>query len=162
MEIWKLIPGYSNYSISNYGKVANNKSSRILTPIITKKGYLTVRLYNSDGYKQLRIHRLVACEFIENIYNKPQVNHIDFDKTNNKYDNLEWVDNSENVIHNVSNNRHNPSLGIKSHFSKLKDDDIVNIRLLSKTMNNVEISKIYNITPANIGNIVNKKTWRHI
>jgi hypothetical protein len=162
MEIWKLIPSYENYSISNYGRVVNNKSSRVLVPIVTKKGYLTVRLYNDDGYKQLRIHRLVASEFLENVYNKPQVNHIDFDKSNNWYNNLEWVDNSENVKHNVSNNRHNPALGIKSHFSKLKDDDIINIRILSKNMNNVEISKIYNITPGNVGNIVNKKTWKHI
>lgn len=62
-------------------------------------GYMQVNLYKDGNKKYIRVHRLVAEYFVPNPYNKPFVNHIDGDKTNNHYSNLEWVDNRENVKH---------------------------------------------------------------
>ena len=99
-EIWKPIKGYENrYSVSNFGNVKNNKSGRTVTPYLTEKGYVRVRLSNEDGIKNVRVHRLVADAFIPNPLKKDQVNHIDGDKTNNCSGNLEWVTCKENIHH---------------------------------------------------------------
>lgn len=67
-----------------------------------KKGYLSVSFDVDDGTrKSLKVHRLVAAAFIPNPNNKPQINHIDSNKTNNEVSNLEWVDGFENMRHSV-------------------------------------------------------------
>lgn len=119
MEIWKKIKNYeTNYEISNFGNVRSitrnverinphgDKSfyiykSKILKSFITNKGYLRLGLYINDIKKNHQIHRLVADAFIDNKYNKEQVNHKNGIKTDNNIDNLEWVDNYENFKHSV-------------------------------------------------------------
>lgn len=103
-EIWKDIKGYEGlYQVSNFGRVKRN--GRILKVRVKRKGYLGVVLYNNSEPKHYTIHRLVAEAFIPNPENKPQVNHIDEDKTNNTVANLEWVTAKENANHGTRNSR---------------------------------------------------------
>lgn len=97
MEIFKDIPGYEGlYQVSNYGRVKSLYTDKILSPHLNWAGYPEVILYrNHKRYKE-KIHRLVATTFIPNPDNKPQVDHIDTDKTNNQQNNLRWVTNKEN------------------------------------------------------------------
>ena len=75
---------------------------RPVKPVLDKgTGYLLVTLVNDVGRKNQFIHRLLATHFIANPENKPQVNHIDGNKTNNKLSNLEWVTAKENAQHAV-------------------------------------------------------------
>lgn len=67
-------------------------------------GYLQVSLRKEGKKYYRRVHRLVAEHFIDNINDLPQVNHIDGDKTNNNYNNLEWADNKYNTQHGYDNN----------------------------------------------------------
>lgn len=96
METFIKIENYNNYSISNLGNVRNDKTGRILKPYIKPSGYKQVQL----GRKTIPqyIHRLVAIAFIPNIENKPQVNHINGNKGDNRVENLEWVTASENDL----------------------------------------------------------------
>lgn len=80
------------YSVSKRGK------RRKLKPYYAGSGYMVVMINQSKVY----VHRLVASLFIPNPEDKPQVNHIDGDKTNNRADNLEWVTQSENQKHRYS------------------------------------------------------------
>lgn len=73
---------------------------KIIKQSVTKEGYARVKL---NG-KQFYVHRLVAIYFIENDGIKPEVNHIDGNKLNNKIDNLEWVSRRENIKHAMENN----------------------------------------------------------
>lgn len=71
----------------------------ILKPLEVGFGYVVVELWNKNGPKSKKIHRLVAEAFLPNPDKKPQVNHIDGNKKNNRLDNLEWVTASENMKH---------------------------------------------------------------
>lgn len=108
VEEWKTIPNYEDYSISNWGNVYSHKRKRILKPTNTTKGYIQVHLSKNGSVVNAPIHRLVAQNFIDNPDNKPQVNHIDGNKRNNRVDNLEWCINSENQQHALK-------IGLRKH-----------------------------------------------
>lgn len=103
-EVFAVIPGFPNYNISNYGRVLNNTTDKILGDFKDTKGYPITFLYEDRKRKTLKVHRLVAKAFIANPENKPQVNHKDGNKKNNHWTNLEWSTNSENGKHAWDNN----------------------------------------------------------
>lgn len=115
-EIWKDIAGYIGvYQISNFGRVKSlerkiwngkgyyTKEEMILIPSSDGQGYLVVGLSKNNKKLSKTVHRLVATTHIPNPYNKKQVNHIDGNKENNRYDNLEWCTNRENYEHAIDN-----------------------------------------------------------
>lgn len=106
IEIWKYIIDYPNYQVSNLGNVKNIKTNKILKPFSPVGEYLKVSLSKNGKAKQFFIHRLVATAFIPNPNNLPEVNHIkEFEKTNNKVENLEWCDHSYNQNYGTRNKR---------------------------------------------------------
>lgn len=91
-EYWKNINEFPNYQISNYGRIKNKETSRLLKPLNNAK-YYRVCLYDQQGLrKYVSIHRLVISYFVDNPYPNTleYVNHIDENKHNNRADNLEW------------------------------------------------------------------------
>tara|TARA_R110000772_G_scaffold58156_1_gene131690 strand:- start:17 stop:469 length:453 start_codon:yes stop_codon:yes gene_type:complete len=90
------IQGFPNYLIYDDGRVFNRKYNRFLDGTKNEFGYLSVGLSNGESRKLFKIHRLVALQYIPNPENKPDVNHIDGDKTNNNIENLEWATRAEN------------------------------------------------------------------
>lgn len=98
-EIWKTCTNYDMYEVSNLGKIRNKNTKRILKQAI-RGGYSTLSLTNNSCKRvSLGAHRLVAIEFIPNPENKPQVNHINKNRSDNCVSNLEWTTAKENNIH---------------------------------------------------------------
>lgn len=108
-ETWNPVAGWEDrYEVSSTGKVRslnyrNTGMARELKPITEGKGYLMVGLCRDGKMKWEKVHRLVARAFVPNPESKPQVNHINGDKTDNRAVNLEWVTDSENLKHAYEN-----------------------------------------------------------
>ena len=109
-EIWKDIKGYEGfYQVSNQGRVRSvereicksNNMKQISKSYILKfekgKGYNYVHLFKNGTRKRMAVHRLVAIAFIPNPDNKPEVDHINTIKIDNRVENLRWVTPKENM-----------------------------------------------------------------
>lgn len=144
----------SDYIITEQGEVINKHTGRKLKPQPNGKGYLRVGI----GKKLMFVHRLVAERYVPNPDEKPQVNHIDGDKTNNRADNLEWVSNLENRTHAVD-------AGLQIHgeecsWSKLTTEDVRYIREHIGLMAVTELAKRFEVSRSTIRDIRDFKTWK--
>ena len=146
-EEWRPIKGYEGlYEVSSVGRVkrlgrktvTSSGKVRYLKETIRKpqkdiKGYLNLRLSNNGTYKFCRIHRLVAEAFIPNPNNKPQVNHINEDRADNRVDNLEWVTCTENNNHGSRNEKIAKIQRKPVEGMSLKDNSILKYKQLKDT-----------------------------
>lgn len=101
MEVWKVIPDTDGkLLVSNTGKIKSLlRDERILKTQRDRKGYHRLRVTINREKRAYKVHRLVAEAFIPNPERKPQVNHINGNKSDNSAGNLEWVTNKENCYH---------------------------------------------------------------
>ena len=149
-EIYKDIKGYEgHYQISNFGNVKSTKpyfkNHRIVKQENAKSKntfYKRVSLTLESKTTRFLVHRLVAQHFIDNPENKPQVNHIDNDTTNNHIDNLQWVTASENMKHSKDQGRQDKVTLLAAEAmakanklaSKTKYDALINIDINGRTL----------------------------
>lgn len=156
----------TRYLITEDGKVWSEVTKRFLKPWISTT-YLTVEL----GAKfRESIHRLVAEVYCEGYDPKLDVNHIDGNKLNNHYTNLEWCTRSHNIQHAYDNNLskrrtgHKTSVGSKNAMAKVNEELVREIRVKYATGNYTykQIGDELNLNQATIGYIVIRHTWKHV
>lgn len=163
-EIWRDVVGYEGrYMVSSLGRVKSLRfgKEKFLCSFPNVDGYLKVGLFRKSKMRQCSVqhqysvHRLVAEAFIPNPEGKPQVNHIDGDKTNNRVENLEWATSRENTIHAILlglNNQH-------KNKKKLTAEEVEYIRAhcikgdLQFGMN--ALARKFNVCQATIWKVVN-------
>lgn len=132
-EIWKDVPGYEGfYQVSNLGRVKSlerTKRASFGSTQTVKEKFLMLNsnsLYPAfmaakyGGVKCIRVHRLVALIFVPNPNNYIEVNHIDGNKRNNHYKNLEWCTRQENCLHMYKIGLAKP---VKSWLGKINTPD---------------------------------------
>lgn len=95
------LANYPGYKVDEYGNVYG-KHGRVLKPSVNHNGYQIVNFMIDGKRIGISVHTLVASVFVPNPDDKIQVNHIDGNKTNNAFYNLEWVTPSENIQHAIS------------------------------------------------------------
>jgi len=149
MEEWRDIIGFDNYQISNTGRVKNINTNKIKSLVTNKRGYVYISLWEDNKMTNIRLHRLVALNFIpypkEHYDGKYEVNHKDDNKLNNEVSNLEWVTRSQNLLHAGK-------LGLKCKLNELDRQNV--IRLREEGLTYERIGKIYSVTKQGIFYIV--------
>lgn len=131
-EEWRDVIGYEGfYQVSNLGRVKSlkcNKPKILKAYFYRQDEYLAVELFIHSKQKPIKIHRLVAEAFLPNPDNKPQVNHIDGNKLNNRLTNFEWVTVGENVRHAYKLGLIKRKSGCEHHQAKLTEEQVRYIR----------------------------------
>lgn len=148
---WTDIPDFPNYEIMQNGLVRNKTSGIIKHPSMGHRGY-PVHSLRKDGRMYLRtVHILLARAFIPNPENKPEVNHIDGDKTNYDLSNLEWCTRWENDNHARRTGLHK-SDGDKEVAQYTRDG-----RLIAIYKSASSASRATGVGRSNICNVANRR-----
>jgi len=150
-EVWVNIKNFDgHYQISNLGRIKSIKSNIIMKQNLKRNGYLNIKLCKNNKEYYLSVHRIVAENFIDNSDNKPQVNHINKIKSDNRLENLEWVTMSENMIHS--------SLTQIKKGVNLSNKDYVIDQLDNEVWKRIKGHDMYEIS--NMGRIISFKLKR--
>ena len=87
-EVWKeTMLGDRPIKVSNLGRVIG-RSGKLLKPQKMKNGYLAIKYWNGKYANSYLVHRLVASAFLDNPNNKPEIDHIDTNRMNNRVENI--------------------------------------------------------------------------
>lgn len=176
MEVWKKHKDFGDYQVSNLGNVKSPdfilqvptgekfvRKGKILKPYKTKKGYLSCDLRINGKRKIVQVHRFVAKAFIPNPENKPQVNHINCIKTDNRVENLEWCTNGENQLHAFKNGLQKGNFS--HHNSKLTPEQVLYIKencvVGSKKYGVQTLAKKFGVCPTTVKQIILGKSYRY-
>ena len=149
MEEYEEIKDYPNYLINRQGKIWSKFYNRELIPSLGKDGYLKISLTKDKKRKTYKIHRLLAIQFIPNPDNLPIIDHIDGNRQNNSFENLNWVNPIEN-----SNNRlkrggicwnENSWLGRITIFGKRYEKKSINKSVVEEWLEKIKIENKLNL-----------------
>ena len=169
-EEWKATKEFPDYAVSNYGRIKritdgkNTYIGRILKLSANMRGYPIITFRQQNGkHKTVTVHKLVTEVFLGPCPKGYERNHIDGNKKNNYYKNLEYVTSSEN-------NKYAFRLGLmnqkgENHArSKLNKKDVLKIRELYATGKYLqkEIAKIFNVAQTTINSIITYRRWKHV
>ncbi len=177
-EQWLPIPfhGFPDYQVSNLGRVRSlprtirysngsirDLDGKILKPIKIKTGYYHINLWYGRKMKMFSVHRLVALAFIPNTEGLPQLNHMDFNKANNRFDNLEWVTPKQNSDHANDARRQKRPRGDEHGSTRVSDMQVLQIReLRAKGMSHQSLADMFGCSQCHISDIVNLKKRAYV
>jgi len=176
-EVWLPVKGYEGiYEISSKGRlksldrlVDNYGGKTLFKGGIRKQsldsyGYVRYNMSKNSKTKGCFGHRLVAEHFIDNPEMKPQVNHINGIKTDNRVENLEWSTPFENIKHSIEMGLQNVNKGEDVHFSVLTENQVREIREKYKPRKYTfkQLGLEYGVCYQTIQCIVRRKSWKHI
>jgi hypothetical protein len=163
MENWKPTTEFGGwYEVSDQGRV-RRLLGKIRALRAKREGYLYVNLSVNGRTYTRYVHRLVALAFVPNPENKPEVNHKNGLKSDNRSENLEWATISEQAVHAFKKGLRVSSKGSEQGMSKLKESDIPEIFALHRLgLSQSEIAQNFGVSRSLIGWVLQRKGWRHV
>ena len=168
-ELWKPVSANEMYLVSSLGRVRSLRTGRILRNSPRVNGYISASLSSDSGHKtRFYVHRLVAEAFCGGCPEGMTVNHINFNRSDNRAANLEVVTHRQNVDHSLAAGRYqsqgvNAPVGSLSAASKLDEVKVREIRrqyAAGATMG--ALAKSFGVVKQQISNIVNRVSWKHV
>lgn len=153
-------PSYCVDMEGNIYSMFKHRGVKKLKIVKDKDGYGLVTLHLPNGKQKVpRVHRLVARAWIQNVDNKPIVNHINEDKLDNRVANLEWATALENNRH--SRKRiYAKSTGSNNVNSHLLEEDVLDIRMFCKAgIAKQKIAEVYRVNKSTVERIYYRTTW---
>lgn len=159
------IVGFDDYYFDENLNIISKKKGKTHMLKLQKRGqgYIYISLMIGEKVYTRRVHRLIAQTFIPNPNNKPQVNHINGVKDDNRVENLEWCTAKENIVHAYKNKLMVRFKGEAVNTAKLTESDVLEIRcLLKEGLSMAKISKAYGVLPSAIFDIKHKISWKHV
>ena len=163
-EIWKdviICDVITGFKVSNFGRIKNEKSIRkgkILKGTKCQGNYIIIDISYNNGIeiirKSKRLHHLVAIAFIPNPENKPEVDHIDTNVSNNNVTNLRWSTRKENMNNEITKKK------FEKPVEQLDDNGKVINTFKSVEVANKYITETYGISRSISGVCNNKKGYR--
>lgn len=165
VQISKFIPEVKDrYYINLKGELFTDYGEKKMKDCL-KDGYVKNALILNNGKSKFYFrHRLVMMCFEPNKnFENLQVNHIDGNKLNNSFENLEWCTNQENRIHAVKIGLAASLKGEENPASKLLESQVIDIiQDLLHGIPYLQICKKYNCSKSTISAIKNKRNWRYL
>lgn len=168
-QIWKEVPCWPDYEVSDAGEVRSYKPKRNFAPTpkvprllsqrTNKQGYKVVRLYNNGLSKFFTVHRLVLEAFVGPAKKGLVCRHIDGNRVNNSLKNLSWGTPKENSRDSLKHGT--MQLGEKVNTAVLTEDYITKLRKM-KSVNYSREARKFSVTPATIRNAYLGVTWKHV
>jgi hypothetical protein len=156
--MWKTIPTYPNYEISDLGEIRHVGKANLLK-FTTKQGklpYQRASLCTDGKIQKFAVHRLVLQTFVGPCPDGHECMHLDDNPRNNKLENLKWGTRKEN--HSTIRRK-----GERNGRSKLTNEQVLIIReLVSYGNKQTLLAKDFNVTRTTIGHIVARRIWPHI
>lgn len=151
------------YSVSEEGKIFG-KHNVELKQRLNADGYPVVTLGDSNIRRSsIRVHRLVCESFVPNPENKPEVNHIDGNKQNNHYSNLEWATRIEQIHHAFRTGLSKGKKGSENGRAVLSEPDAIEARkLYDKKVPIAEIARKFGVGWTTISHVLKNETWKHV
>lgn len=170
-EEWRDVPGREGYQASSLGRLRSFRNRggwgldtipHLLSPTFDKNGYPRVSICRKGKRPSMPVHRLVALCFLPNPHNKPQINHRNGIKTDNRPENLEWVTARENLLHSFRVLGRLPNRGERNGQTKLSDRQVAEIRALyaqkdekgKRRYTYYSLAEAFEVCYSNIGYIV--------
>lgn len=168
-ESWKMIPGSDDrYMVSTLGRLMtlNYKmtgQARIMKPAKDGNGYLRTMIWLNGKTSTIKLHRIVAITFLPNPEHLEEVNHINFDRTDNRVVNLEWVSRAQNLKHTLDAGRATMNNGPKNGMAKLTTEQVIEIRAKFKPYVYMmkDLAVEYGVSKATIKDVLHRH-WRHV
>jgi hypothetical protein len=153
----KEVSGYGGlYYVTEDGRVWSCRRKKWLVPT-HHRGRSQVNLCVGGKPKCWPVHRLVAIAYVPNPDGKETVNHIDGNKQNNHFSNLEWLTSRENLLHGFKNGLMKPGA---DNNNKLQPSDVAKIKkLLGSGVAILEVAKQFGVARRTIQSIKGGESW---